>query len=351
MWSPDSFLNQLYNEVVYTHVQTYDLEWKKKLKSRLDEVLGDFTSVKVEGQSEILEMVEQEEYVRLRVLLTTGTSLKMPLYVLLPKMKAQEKRPAVLALHGHGYGSREIVGLHPGGLNNKGDPGIHRNFAVELVKKGVVVVAPELIGFGDRKLKGDQHAESAHANSCFQIASHLLLLNKTLAGLRVFECRRVLDYMESLVEIDFEKIGCMGLSGGGLVAAFTAALDDRIKATVVSGYANTFKGSVLSRKHCLDNYLPGILQYAELPELIGLISPRKLFIEAGVNVHLFPEQEVEVALITLREIYKSDNAEQALYSHFFDGGHEICGDRSFDWLVNALGKSTNYRGSYKEENK
>ena len=84
------------------------------------------------------------------------------------------------------------------------------------------------------------------------------------------------------------KIGCMGISGGGLVAAFTSILDERIKATVISGYTSTFKGSIMDRRHCLDNYIPGILEYTEMPDLIGLIAPRALFIEAGTADHLFP---------------------------------------------------------------
>ncbi|MFC0558293.1 dienelactone hydrolase family protein [Halalkalibacter alkalisediminis] len=336
MWSPDSFLQQLYDHTIQTHPTTYDSQWKINLKSDLQESLGDFTNFKVGLEPSTLEIIELDGYMRLRVELATGPDLKMPVYVLLPTSKSEGKRPAVLALHGHGYGSKEIVGLHPGGMENRGEPGIHKNFAVELVKKGVVVVAPELIGIGDRKLDANRNSELVKANSCFELASQLLLVNKTLAGLRVFECRRVLDYIEGLTDIDREKIGCMGLSGGALVAAFTSALDERIKATVISGYTNTFKGSIMSRRHCLDNYLPGILQYAELPELIGLSSPKPLFIEAGYDDHLFPMNEVQVALSTLKNIYKSEKALDSLSYHFFDGGHEICGEKSISWLVNSL---------------
>jgi dienelactone hydrolase len=251
-------------------------------------------------------------------------------------VKTSSKLPVVLAVHGHGYGSKEIVGLHPSGMENLGDPGIHKNFAIELVRKGMIVVAPELIGFGDLKLEGDQTAGTPTDNSCFPLASQLLLLGKTLAGLRIFECSRILDYINSLDEADNNRIGCMGLSGGGLVAAYTAALDDRIKATVISGYTNRFYGSIMSRRHCLDNYIPGILKYAEMPELIGLIAPRKLFIEAGNRDHLFPLAEVKVAFNRLQEIYQSFDAETALSADFFSGGHEINGEKSYDWLVDNL---------------
>ena len=168
------------------------------------------------------------------------------------------------------------------------------------------------------------------------IASQLLLVGKTLAGLRVQECRRVIDYLQSLDEVDEDKIGCIGISGGGLLASFTSILDDRIKATVVSGYANTFKGSIMDRRHCLDNYVPGILKYTEMPDLIGLIAPRALFIEAGTADHLFPLKETLLAIEKLTKIYQLFDAGESFASHIFEGGHEINGEESFEWLIRNL---------------
>ncbi|WP_077622595.1 hypothetical protein [Sediminibacillus massiliensis] len=89
-----------------------------------------------------------------------------------------------------------------------------------------------------------------------------------------------------------------------MVAAFTAALDERVKATVLSGFTNTFKGSIMAMHHCIDNYLPGILRYAELPDIIGLIAPRPLFVEAGEEDPIFPVEHVRTALSRLKKIYQ-----------------------------------------------
>ena len=80
----------------------------------------------------------------------------------------------------------------------------------------------------------------------------------------------------------------------------------------------------MDRRHCLDNYIPGILEYTEMPDLIGLIAPRALFIEAGTVDHLFPLDQVSIALEKLTKIYQVFDAEQSLASHLFEGGHEIC---------------------------
>ena len=139
----------------------------------------------------------------------------MPIYLLIPEdvSATDVKKPAIVACHGHGYGSREICGMEPDGSPRAGEPGLHKDFAVALVKRGYVVAAPELLGFGDRRLEEDQEAPPG-ASSCTKIAAHLLMAGKTLAGHRVYETVRVLDYVSSRPEVDPERIGSMGISGG-----------------------------------------------------------------------------------------------------------------------------------------
>ncbi|WP_223701486.1 alpha/beta hydrolase family protein [Sutcliffiella deserti] len=338
MWKPDTFLEKMYIEKTQNHAIHYGPEWQKELLGNFQNALGRYPDFAKEMNPVILEVCEKEDYTRVRLQLQTYPELTMPIYFLIPKThgKQVKKLPVVMALHGHGYGSKEVVGLKPDGSEISGEKGIHKDFGVELVKKGVMVVAPELIGFGDRRMSRDQHSGNVTDNSCFALASSLLLQGRTLAGLRINECRRLLDYLLTRDDTDMERIGCMGLSGGGLVAAYTAVLDKRIKAAVISGYVNTFKGSILDRNHCLDNYIPSILEYAEMPELIGLIAPRPLFIESGLGDKVFPSNHAMEAYSKLREIYSVFGAESAVDTHFFDGAHEINGERSYDWLINHL---------------
>lgn len=334
MWSADLYLDRLYKETVAVQTEVYDKQWKQTLKEKVAKALGDFSSNTEEQTVTELEKVDMGEYTRYRIELTTMPSLKMPIYLLIPKHHTLPL-PTVLAIHGHGYGHKELVGLNPDG-SARAKSTYHEDFAVDLVKKGFAVVAPELIGFGDRKLQEDQGKGKPSDNSCYRLASQLLLYGKTLAGLRVHECIKVIDYLETQKEFDSSNIGCMGISGGGLVTAFTSILDERIKATVISGYTNTFAGSIIDRRHCLDNYIPNILQIAEMPELIGLIAPRALFIEAGKEDPLFPLEHVQTALTQLEKMYRAFDVEHLLASHLFNGGHEISGERSYDWLVEQL---------------
>lgn len=190
--------------------------WQHQLRTRVQERLGDFPMMPAALNPVVLERVSCDGYIRERIEITTYEGLRMPIYLLTPNnvSATDMKRPAIVACHGHGYGSREICGMEPDGSPRAGEPGLHKDFAVALVKRGYVVAAPELLGFGDRRLDEDREAPPG-ASSCTKIAAHLLMVGKTLAGHRVYETTRVLDYLSTRPEVDSERIGSMGISGGG----------------------------------------------------------------------------------------------------------------------------------------
>ncbi|RSL35288.1 dienelactone hydrolase [Salibacterium salarium] len=331
MSSIDDFFQKLYESAVSSHLKD-----KIEIRSKLKTMLGCFDDqTLVEKAPTLMETKEFSTYHRERWLFHFTADLSAPVYVLTPKNDRND-HPAVLALHGHGYGSREIVGLTDTGEEDNTAMGIHQHFAVQLVKRGMKVFAPEVIGFGDRRLTED--IENENASSCYRMAFHLLMAGKTLAGLRVFEARRVLDTIETFSDVCKTRLGVMGFSGGGLIAAHTAALDERIRATVLCGFTNTYKHSILTRNHCIDNYVPGAIEVAELPDYIGLIAPRPLFIESGSRDPIFPVKGTESALRRLTEIYENEHAGNQLDSHIFDGVHEISGKHSYDWMSKKLQK-------------
>lgn len=311
-------------------------EWRANLAARFEQRLGGFPAKRAELRPVLLEQATCPGYTRERVEITTYEGKRMPLYLLIPEHSLSSPAPAVLAIHGHGYGSREIVGLNPDGTERNGNPGLHKDFAVSLVRQGFVVAAPELLGFGDRRLKENREGDDPKQNSCFRLSSALLLAGQTMAGYRVYETIRALDYLLTRQEVLGGRIGIMGISGGGLVAGYAAALDERIACAVVSGYANTFAASILSRSHCLDNYIPGILLEAEMPDLLGLIAPRGLFLESGDSDHLFRPAAAREALERLKLIYAGAGREDQVEADFFAGGHEIHGGPAMTWLRKQL---------------
>ncbi|MCD6563989.1 MAG: acetylxylan esterase [Thermoproteales archaeon] len=311
-------------------------EWRKEFRKILIELLGEFDYPETPLNPVKIEEKEYDYYIREKIIYSTDEFSDVPAYVLRPK-KIYGRLPAVLALHGHGYGKDEITGIWDDGTERKKpiSRGYQKDFALELVKRNMIVIAPDQAGFGERREKKDK-SRGPGRSSCWQLSTWALLYGKTTLGKRVWDALRTVDYLINRNDVDSERIGIMGISGGGTVTTFSAAIDDRIKAVVISGYLNTFKDSILSIDHCIDNYIPGILKYAEMYDVACLIAPRPLLIEHGTKDPIFPFKATLRAFNVLKKAYSLFNAEHLLESDFFEGKHEISGRKSYDFLKKWL---------------
>jgi dienelactone hydrolase len=144
------------------------------------------------------------------------------------------------------------------------------------VQRGYAVLAIEILGFGRRREA--PYPASPDASSCQTLSGTALMLGQTMAGWRVYDAMRAIDYLETRPEVDEKRIGAMGISGGGLNALYVAALDTRVRATVVSGFLNTFRDSMIGVHHCIDNFIPGLLLDAEMSDIAGLVAPARFVV-------------------------------------------------------------------------
>src|SRR6185503_14046799 len=183
-----------------------------------------------------------------------------------------------------GRGCDDIVGITEKGQQRESKSGYARDFALQVVERGYAAFALEQLAFGWRR-DDAARKKGAGQSSCQPSAGAALLFGQTMIGWRVWDVMRAIDYLLGRPEIDSSRIATMGISGGGTVSLFSAALDERIKVSVVSGYFNTFRDSIVSLSHCIDNYVPGLLNYIEMYDLAGLVAPRGLFVESGTRDH------------------------------------------------------------------
>ena len=156
-------------------------------------------------------------------------------------------------------------------------------------------------------------------------------------GLRVYDAFRLVDYLESRVEADTSRLGAMGISGGGMHTFYSTCLDERIRACVISGYFSTYQDSIFAMHHCPCNYVPGIAKFGEMYDLIGLIAPRPVLIEAGDHDEIFPLQAVKKSVkIASDKVYAIFGAQEQFETDFFSGRHQISGRRAYDFLWEKL---------------
>ena len=312
-----------------------DLEaWRSELRPTLVGLMGGFPEERCPLSPTVIETVEFRRYTRETVHFQSRPDSTVFGYVLTPK-PLRAPAPAVLCLHGHGRGVDDIVGIREDGKMRSRLGGYQKDFALQCVRRGYVVLAIEQLGFGHRR-DATARANRPKTSSCMPSAGAALLLGQTMIGWRVWDAIRAIDYVSTRPEVDAGRLGVMGISGGGMTSFFTAALEPRLKAAVVSGYFNTFRDSILSVPHCIDNYVPGILRYAEMYDLAGLIAPRSMFVETGTDDSIFPVDATRYAVGKAREIYRAMGAEDRLGFEVFEGTHQFHGVGAFEHLAREL---------------
>jgi cephalosporin-C deacetylase-like acetyl esterase len=129
----------------------------------------------------------------------------------------------------------------------------------------------------------------------------------------------------------------MGISGGGTITLYAAALDDRIKVALLSCSFCTFRDSIFSISHCIDNYVPGILHWFEASDLAALVAPRHLFAEAGLDDPIFPVVGVHQALREAELAFAAQGASGHIDHHIFDGEHVFDGSKALSRMKGWLG--------------
>jgi dienelactone hydrolase len=311
--------------------------WQRKARNSLSECLGFLDQKRVSPAAKEIERVDRGSYVRHKIVLRTMPHAQLPLYLLIPK-GIKKPRPAVLALHGHGYGVKDIVGLWEDGSERRTPDGYHKDFGAALAERGFVVAAPEISCFGERLM--EIHATfgaTCLSSTCFNVATYAIMLGKSAAGMRVLDALRVVDYLLTRREVDNNAIGAMGISGGGMHTFFSAAIDPRIKASVISGYFCDWRDSILSIFHCPCNFVPGLLSLGELSDLAGLLAPRPLLVEHGMRDPIFPIARVKSAVSRSRRAWNAFGAGENLQTDYFEGRHRINGEAAYAFLAKHLG--------------
>jgi acetyl esterase/lipase len=260
----------------------------------------------------ITETVKSDNYTRLKItfvseITTAGAQDRIPAYLFLPTTPSSEKRPAVLSLHPTSkLGKAEITG--------QGQP--NRQYALELAEHGYVVLAPDYPSFGDYPcdFKDPRYASG------------------TMKG--IFNHMRCVDLLQSLKEVDPERIAVIGHSLGGHNALFLAAFDTRVKAVVTScgwtPFADYYSGNLTGWTS--PRYMPRLRDIYHLDphrvpfdfqEVLAAIAPRPLFSNSPLNDDNFAVTGVQKAIPEIQKIYTLLGAKTALVVRHPNCAHDF----------------------------
>ncbi len=305
-----------------------------KLKNQLQSVfsLQDIPGRLPKIQQVCVQEYDRGTYIQKKLAVTFCENLTMPVFLLIPK-NIKDKTPCTVALCGHGYGVRQIVNTQKNGKPRKLAffDDYQKHFAVQLAEKGCIVAAPELFGFGEMKLQKDMKIPF-YSSSCKTVSSHLLPFGSTTASMRILQAVVCADLLLQMPQADADRLGIMGISGGGLTALYAAVSDERFRRICISGYINSFRTSILKVWHCPDNYFPDIIKYGDIADFACTLAPRVLVTESGKKDRLFPIDGSLEAIEKIRRIYSLLDAENNFTADVFDGKHRVNGEKSFSVL-------------------
>lgn len=308
--------------------------WQKKLRVKLLELIGGFPAQKAPLEPVTLEVRDFPGYRREKFVIQTRPGLALLGYLLTPK-NATGKLPTMICVPGHGRGVDDIVGIDDKGRDRTDKAGYQHDFAIQVVEAGMAAVAIEPMAFGCRRDERTKK-KTLTTSACYPTAGAALLLGETMVAWRAYDVVRTIDWIETRKELNAERVGLMGISGGGTVTSFTTALEPRIKAAMISGYLNTFKASIIAMSHCIDNYVPGILNYCENYDVASLIAPRPLYVESGTRDPIFPIEASKEAFAKVKQVYTALGAADAAEHEVFEGEHLFHGGAGIPFLARHL---------------
>jgi cephalosporin-C deacetylase-like acetyl esterase len=170
---------------------------------------------------------------------------------------------------------------------------------------------------------------------------HWYSLGYTPAGVEVWNAMRAIDLLQSRDDVDPHRIGVTGISGGGAISWFTAAVDERVKVSAPVCGTATIASHVVKRTvegHCdcmfwINNYM------WDLTDVGALIAPRPLLIASGERDWIFDIESVRLIYDKLKKLYSLLGAPENIMLVETPGGHayhEISRRKIFCWFLKHL---------------
>lgn len=290
--------------------------------------------------------------------------------VLLKPENATAPLPGILAFHDHGgnkyFGTRKITKTsdvqHPVMAEHQQNYYSGKAWANEIAKRGYVVLVPDAFPFASRRVmlkdvpedlrKGlnDENPEDPKNIEAYNtwaaehenvMAKSLFCAGTTWPGVFFGEDRKALDILCARKDVDHDRIGCGGLSGGGMRTVFMGGLDPRIKCAVCVGFMTTWKDFLLNKSftHTWMTYVPILPNELDFPEILGLRVPLPTLVLNDSEDDLYTLPEMNTADRILQDVFKKANAADRYKCSFYPGEHKFDSKmqaEAFDWFDHWL---------------
>lgn len=286
--------------------------------------------------------------------------------ILLRPLNTKGKSPGILAFHDHGgnkyFGCRKITrtsgNQHP--MMKEHQELYYSNFAWanEVAKRGYVVLVPDAFTFASRRVmfqdvpmnmrngRNDENPENPDNIKAYNdwagehehvMAKSLFCAGTTWPAVFFAEDQKALDILCAREDVDTNRVGCGGLSGGGIRTVFMAGLDPRIKCAVDVGFMSTWKDFLLNKSftHTWMTYVPLLPNELDFPEILGLRAPLPTLVLNDSDDTLYTLPEMNRAEKILAEVFKKAGAQDRFKCSYYPGPHKFDAEmqeEAFNWF-------------------
>ena len=249
------------------------------------------------------------------------------------------------------------AGKHPGVLIPMGHweqgKAAAQPIAANLAMKGFVALVYDPVGQGERQQAYDRRVEASligiGTDQHFQAGAQSILAGENFARYRIWDAKRALDYLLSRPEVDGDKIGCTGCSGGGTLTTYISALDPRIKVAAPACYINSWRQLFAGPTGDSEQSFPFFLSSGlDIADYIELFAPKPWLINSTLG-DFFPIEGARHAYQESLDWYRIYNAEDRIRWAIGPGPHgtplEIR-QAIYQWMIRWLKDG---RGNFREE--
>lgn len=285
---------------------------------RLDELFQLFSESLVYSEE---KREKKNIYQQIKYSVNAIRYLPFPVYVLKPN-KSNGK--TVVYLHGH-----DDMGIIGALIEHHDKERFHHMLPIRLAELGYTVVAPECMGFGEGYYQYSKEKPS-EKSGCFMNEGILSMCGFNIIGVRTMQVMKTIDFIfeEQLPD----DISIFGVSGGALTGTMVSVLDNRVARIALAAYSNSYKGSILKKDHCIENYIPGIFQMGDSYQILSLAVPKPLLVVNGKYDRGFTIEGSIEAIAYLEKVYERMNRKDHFKAILFEGKHEISVSDVVEWL-------------------
>jgi len=306
--------------------------WKQNTLPKVLGTLGDFPE-RVPLNPELTAEWEHDGLRKQRWLIDVGKHISAALLINIPQDIAEgERRPAILCCHGHGaYGKEPVMG-NDSSPELKANIELHRyNYGHVMAKQGFVTFAIDWIGFGERNdaQKPNFRNLAGTRDWCNLYYLHATMLGMTSLSINVTHGKAATDFAVSRPFVDGDRLGVMGLSGGGTMTLWMALCDERFKAIEIICYSDLWEHfGIRHINYCGMQVAPGLYKLVDLPDAQGLLAPRPLLVDIGAYDTCFRVDTAMACYRQVERIYRAAGALENLELDLHPGEHGWGGNKS-----------------------